>query len=341
MTENSSRELIYKTLEFDNPSRAPYNSWMLPWARNNYPAEVEAISARFPDDIAFSCGKLPVPTIAKGDMYIPGTASDDWGCIFTNRQSGIIGEVKNPIVIEENWEDFDNVHIPKEWLTFDAEDVNRYCKSTDKFVLAGACPNPYERMQYIRGTENLMIDIALENEGFLSSLNKIHTFYCELLELWAKTDVDALHMMDDWGTQRSLLISPAAWRKIFKPLYKDYSDIAHRNGKKFFMHSDGYILDIYPDLIEIGLDAVNSQLFCMDFDKLAEFKGKITFWGEIDRQHILPYGTREDVYAAVQKVYDHLWHNGGCISQYEFSIGTNPKNAFYVHEAWEKLTAKS
>ena len=98
--------------------------------------------------------------------------------------------------------------------------------------------------------------------------------------------------MDDWGSQKSLLINPKQWRKIFKPLYKEYIDLAHQAGKKIFMHSDGYIFDIYGDLIELGLDAINSQLFIMDIEEIGKhFGGQITFWGEIDRQHLLPHGT--------------------------------------------------
>jgi len=57
-------------------------------------------------------------------------------------------------------------------------------------------------------------------------------------------------------------------------------------GKKIFMHSDGHTLDIYPDMVELELDAFNSQIFCMGVQELAPFAGKITFWGEIDRQHV-------------------------------------------------------
>jgi len=88
--------------------------------------------------------------------------------------------------------------------------------------------------------------------------------------------------MDDWGAQQSLLISPRQWREVFKPLYKDYIDLAHQYGKFIFMHTDGYTLDIIPDLIELGLDAINAQLFTMDIDELGrKFAGKITFWEKL------------------------------------------------------------
>ena len=77
------------------------------------------------------------------------------------------------------------------------------------------------------------------------------------------------------------------------------------------MHSDGCILYIIRELIELGLDALNSQLFCMGLENIAHYKGQITFWGEIDRQHILPEGTVEDVDEVVKNVHSHLWNNEG------------------------------
>ena len=75
-------------------------------------------------------------------------------------------------------------------------------------------------------------------------------------------------------------------------------------------------------------------------DKLAPFKGKITFWGEICRQHLLPYGTVEDVRNSVRLVYDTLWDNGGCIAQCEFGAGAKPENVAAVFETWDELTGK-
>jgi hypothetical protein len=133
-----------------------------------------------------------------------------------------------------------------------------------------------------------------------------------------------------------LLISPRQWRKLFKPLYRDYIELAHRYQKFIFMHSDGYIADIIPDLVELGLDAINAQLFVMDIERLGEqFAGKITCWGEIDRQHILPSPDADAARRAVRRVKDALWRDGGCIAQCEFSAGARPESVWAVFEAWE------
>ena len=105
------------------------------------------------------------------------------------------------------------------------------------------------------------------------------------------------------------------------------------------MHSDGNIESIFPDLFEIGVDAINSQLFVMDMEHLARVaKGNITFWGEIDRQHILSSSDPDDVIQAVNTVANHLYDpSGGIIAQFEFGPGIIPANAKLVFEQWEKV----
>ncbi len=104
----------------------------------------------------------------------------------------------------------------------------------------------------------------------------VHEYFQKQEELWLQAEVDAIHIADDWGTQQSLLISPDMWREYFKPCYREYCEMAHRHGKLVLMHSDGYILNILDDLVEIGVDEVNSQLQCMKLADLERFRGKLT-----------------------------------------------------------------
>ncbi|MFR3250422.1 MAG: uroporphyrinogen decarboxylase family protein [Eisenbergiella sp.] len=274
----------------------------------------------------------------KGDPYAVGEYVDEWGCIFTNIHRGVIGEVKQPIVEDDDWGDAGRIHIPEELLSFDVNQVNRSCeKKQDKFLFASCCPRPFEQLQFIRGTADLYMDLMDPSPKMLEFMKRMHDFYSRLMEKWAKTDVDALNMMDDWGSQNDLLVSPQLWDEYFAPIYRDYIEIAHQHGKKIFMHSDGNILRIIPKLIDLGLDAVNSQLFCMGLENLAPYKGKITFWGEIDRQHLLPEGTTADIDRAVEAVYNTLWKDGGCIAQCEFGPGAKPENVYRVYKAWEQI----
>ena len=335
----NSKKIVLDTLNMCNHGRAPRDLWTLPWATKRYPSEIADIQRRFPSDLVTAPGFLKKAPKTVGNPYEPGTYVDEWGCTFENVQAGVIGEVKRPQVLGEEWEDADLVRFPTELLSIDRDEINRFCRENrDMFILCGARPRPFEQLQFIRGTANLYMDLMDPCDGILKFLERMHAFYCELLELWAGTDVDALNMMDDWGSQQNLLIPPRVWREIFKPMYRDYIDIAHRAGKKMFMHSDGHTLEIYPELIELGLDAFNSQIFCIGVDNLAPFRGKITFWGEIDRQHLLPSGTPDDIRAAVAHIKETLWDNGGCIAQCEFGPGGKPQNVAAVFETWDALT---
>ena len=342
----TGREIVQKALKFDSPERTPRHLWHLPWAKYNFPQELEEILTQFPDDVVYPPNCYTDINESVYNFYSPdgashqiGEATDEWGCTFVNYTQGIIGEVKDPVV--KDWKDIDKITIPYNYLAIDKNKVNSFCKSTDEYVLAGFVggnlPRPFEKLQFIRGSENLYVDMFEKPKELFDFIEKLHDFYKKSFEMWAQTDVDGLSFMDDWGSQRSLLISPKTWVEIFKPLYRDYSDIAHKYGKDIFMHSDGYILDIYPHLIDIGIDAVNSQIFCMGVENLKPYRGKITFWGEIDRQHLLPKGSLKDIESAVRLLYDNLYYKGGIFAQCEFGAGANPENVKKVFETWKDI----
>ena len=340
----TSRELVTKCLRFEKPERMPRQVWTLPWAEARYPQELKELQVRYADDIGYAPDVYQPSTRAKGDRYAVGTATDEWGCEFTSVQAGVVGEGKRPLIADlSEWRSF---RPPYEILPLNPgtarEEVARSCGASDKFMLSGCFARPWERLQFLRGTENAMVDV-MQATDVRGLIGLIHDFHLREAEFWASTAVDALWFMDDWGAQRQLLIPPPVWRELFKPLYKTYCDIAHANGKYIFLHSDGFIQEIYPDLIEIGIDAVNSQLFCMDLAYLREHaKGYITFWGEIDRQHVLPAEDAEVGREAVRKVARYLYDPaGGIVAQFEFGAGANPATAFAIFDEWARVSAAS
>lgn len=311
----------------------PRHLTILPWAEEHFTKELAELQKKYPNDVVSCPEFLTVYPETEGGQFSKGIYRDEWGCVFKNYQSGVIGEVKNPLI--GDWSEFDNLKVPNELLSFDTEKVNEFCRNSDEFVVSPVLARPFERMQFIRGTENIYMDLALNPDKIRQLLSVLHDFYVKRLEAWAATEVDALFIMDDWGMQDSLLISLDMWKDFFKELYREYINIAHRHGKFMLMHSDGCITKIIPELIEMGLDALNSQLFCMDIEELSrKFRGKITFWGEVDRQHLLVKGTAAEVEEAVCKIQNSLYDNGGVIAQCEFGLGAKPENVAAVFEAW-------
>ena len=333
----TSRERVRRALTFQFPDRAPRELWALPGITMFRKAEMDELLARFPSDFTAPDFRYGPAERARGTEAVVGTYSDAWGCVFHVAEPGVVGEVKEPPLADIRA--LDHFRPPDEILDLaDFSRVNASCAATDLFVKAGTTVRPFERMQFLRGTEALFADLAWGTREVYRLRDLVHGFFVRELELWAKTDVDAISFMDDWGAQERLLISPRLWREFYKPLYAEYVNIIHGAGKFAFFHSDGYIIDIMPDLIEIGIDALNSQLFCMDIEEIGRrFRGKITFWGEIDRQWVLPFGTVEDVHAAVRRVRAALDDGrGGVIAECEWGIGVPKENVYAVYETWEE-----
>ena len=331
----TSRERVRRALTLQHPDRAPRDLWVLPGISMFRKDEMDAVLERFPSDLAAPTVTYGPARRASGTPNVVGTYTDEWGCPFTVAEPGIVGEVKAPPLAD--WSALDRLRPPDEILTgADFSQVNASCAATTKFVKAGTTVRPFERMQFLRGTENLFMDLAWGAREVLRLRDLVHEFFLRELELWIRTDVDGISFMDDWGTQQSLLISPRLWREYWKPLYAEYCRLIHRAGKFAFFHSDGHIMSIYPDLIEVGMDAVNSQLFCMDIEEIGRrFKGKLTFWGEIDRTWVLTFGSVDEVRAAVRRVRAALDDGrGGVIAQCEWGIGVKRENVEAVFETW-------
>jgi hypothetical protein len=318
----NSRERVKKALNFEEFDRVP--------------VEAEIIGVHtdilYPD---YKYGKGE-SSAASGNKL---SYKDKWGCVWECGEDGVKGEVKTPILTD--WSLLDSFKPPMDVLNeADLSTVNKQCESTDKFVMHMWGIDPFQRMQFLRGTENLFMDLAYGDIEIFKLRDMIHEFHLKEVEMWANTDVDGIHLEDDWGTQLSLLISPKLWREFFKPLYKDYCDIAHSKGKYVVMHSDGNIAEIIPDMIEIGINAVNAQLDCMNVENLAEkFHGKMAFWGGFDRQHLLPFGTTDEVRNEVRRIANAFfkYNRTGLIGQCFKDKGHKDENILALYDEWSKL----
>ncbi len=136
------------------------------------------------------------------------------------------------------------------------------------------------------------------------------------IDLWLEQDYDGIHFADDWGTQLNMMISPEIWRKFFKPVYKTLFDKVISAGVDVHFHSDGFINEIIPDLIEMGVKVINCQVNVIGLKHIRDnFRGKICFRTDLDRQHALPFGKPDEIEKHIHEVFDHLGTpDGGIIA---------------------------
>lgn len=338
----TGRERVRACLRFAKLDRAPRDLWALPYVILFQQDEMQAMLEEYPVDIGRSQTSPGQTDETVRSIASAGCYKDEWGSVWHVGEPGVVGEVKEPVLAD--WGALDTFRPP--WPLIrerDLSNFNRLCETSSQFMLSDCVARPFERLQFLRGTENLLIDIAYDTAEFRKLLLLVHEFFVEDVERWCRSNADGIVFMDDWGSNQSLLIHPETWRRVFKPLYRDYCARIHSSGKTAFFHSDGNIEAIFGDLVEVGVDAINSQLFVMDIEELARrYKGRVTFWGEIDRQRVLPFGTPSDVWQAVRRVRRALDDGrGGVIAQCEWGKDNPTANVRAVFEAWDEQSNDS
>lgn len=175
--------------------------------------------------------------------------------------------------------------------------------------------------QYLRGFEDWFIDIAGDKKliGFLfDAILEISLAICRIFLEEVGGDVDVLMASDDLGLQDGLMISPEAYRELIKPRHEKYFRLMHdMSPAKVFFHTCGSVADIIEDLIEIGVDVlhpVQVSAAGMEPKTLKKLYGdRLSFWGAVDTQHILPHGSVAEVKEEVEKCIEELSRNGGYI----------------------------
>lgn len=174
----------------------------------------------------------------------------------------------------------------------------------------------WERASFMRGSENLLLDLILNRKFVEELLERLCDYLLETMRiLLERFDFDAIGLSDDYGTQQSMIISPQEWRRLIKPHLAKMFTLAKNKGRKILLHSDGNILQIIPDLIEIGVDLLHPiQPETMDiFQIKQQFGQDISLFGGLRTQDLLPRGTPEQIREEVRLLKQNLGRGGGFI----------------------------
>jgi uroporphyrinogen decarboxylase len=220
---------------------------------------------------------------------------------YGNGEGTYLESVVHPLASINSIADLDSYEWPnpEDW---NIGELRADCQSwSDHPVLLGSY-EPFLLYCRLRGMEQAFQDL-LEQPDFADALlDRIHSIHDRLLRRCLEEAADLINFMyvgEDLGTQESLLLSPALFRRFIKPRLKAMIELAHSFGVKAFHHDDGAIRRLIPELIEIGIDILNPiQWRCrgMDREGLArDFGAHVVFHGAVDNQQTLPFGTPEDV----------------------------------------------
>ena len=175
--------------------------------------------------------------------------------------------------------------------------------------------------QYLRGFEQWFLDLGMRRELADALLDKVLDYQLQLAKNVLDAlpgDVDVIYLVDDFATQQGLMISPRTYRSYLKPRQKKLIEyLKSRSQARILLHLCGSIVDILDDLVEIGVDGINPvQLTArgMDAEWLKSHYGdRLTFWGAVDGQELLPHSAPQEVAADVQRLVHILGEEGGYI----------------------------
>lgn len=222
---------------------------------------------------------------------------DVFGVIWDRSIDKDIGNVKGSLLTEPTLKGY-SFPNPRDERYF--KDIpGRIEKYGNRFRLYALGFSLFERAWTMRGMENLLMDFCV-NPGFVHELmNTITDYNLTQIDEALKYDIDGIELGDDWGQQRGLIMGYDMWREFIYPyLKKTYKFIRDRD-KYVFIHSCGDVDELFDDLIEIGVDCFNPfQPEVMDVRSLLkQYHKKLSFWGGLSIQRILPFGTVSEVEA--------------------------------------------
>lgn len=313
----NSRERVIRAVEFEGPGRVPNGCHWLPGTFERYGKRLMDLFDRFPNDFGepFFPSYISKHRMVAKELYRKEVYRDPFGCVWRNIKLGLLGQViKHPLA---DWRNLETYQLPglSEIMNFDAVEKIIHSSRHDKYIL-GDVGNFFEMIQWLRGFENIFIDLLIERKELNTLMSRLMELKLRFIKRWLELEVDGINFSDDWGTMDGLMINPELWRRVFKTPYQRMFSVVHKAGKHVFFHSDGNILDIIPDFIEIGVDALNIQVALMGVDLLSErFGGKICILGGVDEQYLLPFGGTDEVKEHIKHMIRGLaCFDGGLIS---------------------------
>jgi uroporphyrinogen decarboxylase len=259
--------------------------------------------------------------------------TDGWGVTYRkiDNPSGAHYEFANQVLGDATVEDLEDYpwpdpHNPE--LVAGLEDRARDLFHNTEFALVGKFSNSiFEQAFYMRGFEQFLIDLAVKPDFAGALMDKLVDIGIASIDAGLKACGQYIQVLrlagDDMGHQSGTLVSPKMFRRVLKPRFERLYGAAramldeYDPSIKIMAHTDGDVYPLMPDYIQMGLDVLNPvqpYVAEMEHDKLKrEFGDRLSFHAGIDIQHVLPFGSPEEVRQEAIKTMHALGPNGGYI----------------------------
>lgn len=249
----------------------------------------------------------------------PGTVIDEWGIAQVPAGFAHFTKMLHPMEAFTEPEQVWTFPLPDILADYRWAQVSEQVEAVKKQGLLAVyfAVQVFEPAWYLRGLENMLMDLYDESpmaEACLERICGIQEAFCRRL---AECGYDMIVYGDDVGTQKSLMLSKPIWEKYLKPTMKRCIAAAKTVNPSLlaYYHSDGNILEIIPDLIDIGVDVLNPiQPECMDPIQIKrQYGDQLSFWGTIGTQTTMPFGSPEQVEEKVAEMIETVGSGGGLV----------------------------
>jgi len=269
-------------------------------------------------------------------------ASDDWDAGYSSERGGypLLGVTSTADVEKHAWPTLEMVDFQE--LKNRVEGMNNRTAG----ILSLGWQSVFCTLYDLFGMENTLV-LMYENPALIeAAVEHIRRFILEELREALSLcggKVDFVWLGDDFSSQRGMMLSPEFWRRFLKPAYADLFECVKSFGLKVWFHSCGTFPQVLPDLVDIGMDVwetVQVHLEGNEPEYLKREYGKhLTFFGAINCQKTLPFGTPDDVRKEVRDRIKVLGKGGGYICGPDHSIQKNmpAENIFALFDEAKKI----
>jgi uroporphyrinogen decarboxylase len=251
------------------------------------------------------------PLYAPPEEFGP-TLKDEFGVVWTTSPIDR-GSPVGPCLTKP---DLSHYKFPDPAAPYRFEHIGEWCASNREHYTIIWVGDLWERAIFMRGMEDLLLDLVTAPRFVAELLRRLADHILATMKiLFDRFQFDGIAVSDDYGTQKSLLMSPSDWRRFIKPLLIEIYGLAKRHGRTVFHHTCGNVCPIIADLIDIGLDILHPiQPEAMDILQLKrEFDRHLTFCGGVRTQDLLPRGTPSEISAEVRRLKRDMAAGGGYI----------------------------